>query len=75
MNNKIVRVGKITLESYNKLLDAGYTVIITDTSKPRSMYAKYTYIRTVAPGRVIKQTGSLGNVDACKVNHIRGLNE
>lgn len=55
---KVIRVAKITVESYNKLVDAGYTVAFASVTPKPSSFAKYHYHRTVLsvqPVRTIEE--------------------
>lgn len=50
---KKIRVGKITVESLNKLIDLGYDVEVVQTTESPSPFANYEYKRAVGPKKAV----------------------
>ena len=68
--NKVIRVYKISNDSYNRLIKLGYTVILTSFDTKPSPYAKYVYEKTSKVKSLIKPTKTYTPTHACTMNHV-----
>lgn len=56
----MIKVNKISLDSYNKLSSLGYFVAFTQSTSKPSSYGKYTYHKTVNPIKYKKEMKYFG---------------
>lgn len=64
---QLIKVLKITLESYNELVDAGYKVqfVGNNTKLP---YANYKYVRPQEPKKLVKPLTRANDTKGCYIN-------
>ena len=70
---KIITVSKITQESFNKLIDAGFQVrIVPETDQPKP-FAKYKYTQLERIKKIVeKKDASKAVQGVCTMPHVKG---
>lgn len=65
---QVIKVCKITRESYHRLIESGFTVQFIN-SEPKSPYAQYKYLRLIKSNKIVLKLKQSHTATGCKVCH------